>query len=217
MENCLSGHVDAVHGWGGVRRIRLYENLTCAVIFFFQAEDGIRDVAVTGVQTCALPIYAQGRVVQKHEGLHDPVLYEVEIRSLLGLPIGNVKVETFEDTGQIFLKHADRATQLPGVDLSKLTPEQRTVALHKFNAEGCTCGCQYTLAQCRIWDRNCAISKATTEKIVDELLGIRHTSADSPSPVKPAAPATPNGSAKPASSSPAKPSAPEKQPAPEKP
>src|SRR2546422_10509458 len=27
--------------------------------FFFQAEDGIRDVAVTGVQTCALPIWAQ--------------------------------------------------------------------------------------------------------------------------------------------------------------
>src|SRR2546422_5677354 len=26
------------------------------MIFFFQAEDGIRDVAVTGVQTCALPI-----------------------------------------------------------------------------------------------------------------------------------------------------------------
>src|SRR2546429_777873 len=26
-------------------------------VFFFQAEDGIRDVAVTGVQTCALPIY----------------------------------------------------------------------------------------------------------------------------------------------------------------
>src|SRR2546422_4525576 len=28
-----------------------------AVFFFFQAEDGIRDVAVTGVQTCALPIW----------------------------------------------------------------------------------------------------------------------------------------------------------------
>ena len=27
------------------------------MLFFFQAEDGIRDVAVTGVQTCALPIY----------------------------------------------------------------------------------------------------------------------------------------------------------------
>src|SRR5438046_5715228 len=29
-------------------------------IFFFQAEDGIRDWSVTGVQTCALPIYHRG-------------------------------------------------------------------------------------------------------------------------------------------------------------
>src|SRR5437762_11244644 len=28
--------------------------------FFFQAEDGIRDTSVTGVQTCAIPIYLQG-------------------------------------------------------------------------------------------------------------------------------------------------------------
>src|SRR5687768_17744177 len=33
------------------------------VVFFFQAEDGIRDVAVTGVQTCALPIYERRRKV----------------------------------------------------------------------------------------------------------------------------------------------------------
>src|SRR2546429_5776411 len=32
------------------------EKKTTEDIFFFQAEDGIRDVAVTGVQTCALPI-----------------------------------------------------------------------------------------------------------------------------------------------------------------
>src|SRR2546429_5011347 len=31
-----------------------------AYVFFFQAEDGIRDVAVTGVQTCALPISRPG-------------------------------------------------------------------------------------------------------------------------------------------------------------
>src|SRR2546429_6415950 len=30
------------------------------LVFFFQAEDGIRDVAVTGVQTCALPISFRG-------------------------------------------------------------------------------------------------------------------------------------------------------------
>src|SRR2546430_7303283 len=32
------------------------------IIFFFQAEDGIRDLTVTGVQTCALPI--SGRPVK---------------------------------------------------------------------------------------------------------------------------------------------------------
>src|SRR5690606_41175496 len=32
--------------------------------FFFQAEDGIRDFHVTGVQTCALPIYPVGRLLQ---------------------------------------------------------------------------------------------------------------------------------------------------------
>jgi len=113
---------------------------------------------------------AQGRIVQKHEGLRDPALYETEIRALLGLPI-DARVETFEDTGQIFLAHADRASQLPGVDLSRLTPEQRQSALHKFNAEGCTCGCNFTLAQCRIYDRDCAVSKSRTEKIVAEVSG----------------------------------------------
>src|SRR5205807_2578200 len=31
-------------------------NVTLIIFFFFQAEDGIRDYKVTGVQTCALPI-----------------------------------------------------------------------------------------------------------------------------------------------------------------
>ncbi len=126
---------------------------------------------------------SEGRIVQKHEGLRDPVLYETEIRALLGLPIGNVKVETFEDTGQIFLKNAERATELPGVDLSKLTPEQKISALHKFNAETCNCGCTFTLAQCRIYDRNCQISKAATSKIIAALT---HPTGAKPAPAKPA-------------------------------
>src|SRR2546427_6062353 len=32
------------------------------MFFFFQAEDGIRDFTVTGVQTCALPIFRVGRM-----------------------------------------------------------------------------------------------------------------------------------------------------------
>src|SRR5438270_3795901 len=35
----------------------LYDGFCFFFFFFFQAEDGIRDLTVTGVQTCALPIY----------------------------------------------------------------------------------------------------------------------------------------------------------------
>jgi thiol-disulfide isomerase/thioredoxin len=134
---------------------------------------------------------SEGRVVQKHEGLRDPLLYELEIRALLGLPI-NARVETFEDTGEIFLTHADRANELPGVDLSKLTPEQKQAALHRFNAETCTCGCKFTLAQCRIYDRNCATSKSRTEKIV---AAVSRGSMQKAAPAKSAAPpeTTPSG------------------------
>src|SRR2546429_5905255 len=45
--------------WNAPSGLRVAEYGRCTV-FFFQAEDGIRDVAVTGVQTCALPIFDLG-------------------------------------------------------------------------------------------------------------------------------------------------------------
>src|SRR5947209_14434786 len=35
--------------------------MLASIFFFFQAEDGIRDIGVTGVQTCALPILKHRR------------------------------------------------------------------------------------------------------------------------------------------------------------
>jgi cytochrome c biogenesis protein CcmG, thiol:disulfide interchange protein DsbE len=115
-------------------------------------------------------INSEGRVVQKHVGLFNPALYETEVRALLEMPIA-ARVETFEDTGEVFLKHADRASMLPGVNMTKLTAEQRTVALHKLNAESCDCGCKYTLAQCRIYDPACKISTERAAAIVKEAAG----------------------------------------------
>src|SRR5215813_12399536 len=46
--------------------------------FFFQAEDGIRDADVTGVQTCALPIYDERLYKtpkeREEEARRDPIL-----------------------------------------------------------------------------------------------------------------------------------------------
>src|ERR1041384_8608505 len=39
----------------------MYISLCVFCVFFFQAEDGIRDKLVTGVQTCALPICSRSR------------------------------------------------------------------------------------------------------------------------------------------------------------
>src|SRR5205807_3476313 len=40
--------------------------------FFFQAEDGIRDYKVTGVQTCALPIFSIGAFKDRSKALRSP-------------------------------------------------------------------------------------------------------------------------------------------------
>src|SRR3712207_8696644 len=42
--------------WGGFVCVVVLYRYCWFCFFFFQAEDGIRDIGVTGVQTCALPI-----------------------------------------------------------------------------------------------------------------------------------------------------------------
>src|SRR3989441_153695 len=60
------------------------------IFFFFQAEDGIRDKLVTGVQTCALPIWARGRwritmVILRRQRARDSRLgYAYDFVAMLG-------------------------------------------------------------------------------------------------------------------------------------
>src|SRR3712207_8114788 len=53
--------------------------------FFFQAEDGIRDIGVTGVQTCALPISYLANDRAKGIGVREPVGGERAHRHRQGL------------------------------------------------------------------------------------------------------------------------------------
>ncbi len=115
-------------------------------------------------------ISPEGRVVQKHVGLFPIGFYDTEIRALLRLPV-DATIETFQDTGQIFLKNASLATDLPGVDFKGLTDNQKKAALKRLNSEICDCGCRLTLAQCRINDTSCPVSRQLAAKIVKEVLG----------------------------------------------
>ncbi len=112
-------------------------------------------------------IDTQGRVVQKHSGLYPIENYRLEIGSLLGMQT-NARVETFVDNGQIFLKNAANATELPGVSFKGLTPAQKKVALRRMNSENCTCGCNLTLTECRVNDTECPVSGGLAANIVKE-------------------------------------------------
>jgi thiol-disulfide isomerase/thioredoxin len=114
-------------------------------------------------------INKDGGIVQKHVGFYPVSVYDREVRALVGMSV-DVKIETFEDTGQIFIKNAKNATELPGVDLSKLSPAQKQIALRRMNSETCTCGCRLTLAQCRINDTVCPTSRKLANAIVQEIL-----------------------------------------------
>jgi thiol-disulfide isomerase/thioredoxin len=123
----------------------------------------------------------EGRVVQKHIGLISSAVYDTEIKSLLGMPV-SVKVENFDDTGQIFLKNASLATELPGVDMSGLTEAQRKAALKRMNSESCTCGCGLTVAECRINDTSCDVSKDLAARIVADVSGKGKGKTPAPAP-----------------------------------
>jgi thiol-disulfide isomerase/thioredoxin len=125
-------------------------------------------------------IDTQGRVVQKHSGLYPIEAYDLEIRSLLGLPTV-ARVETFVDTGQVFLRNAANATELPGVSFKGLTADQKKRALRRMNSESCTCGCKLTLSQCRVNDTECPVSGELTAKVVKEV-----ASGANPAPTRPA-------------------------------
>lgn len=107
----------------------------------------------------------KGQVMAKDVGVYPAAYYEMQVRALAGLPV-NAHVQTFKDTGQIFLKNAAHATELPGVSFAGLTPAQKKAALRQLNSKTCTCGCQLTLAECRINDTSCPISRKLAMKIV---------------------------------------------------
>jgi thiol-disulfide isomerase/thioredoxin len=113
-------------------------------------------------------IDTQGRVVMKHSGLYSFESYEREIRSLLGMPT-DARVETFVDQGQVFLRNAANATELPGVSFKGLTADQRKRALRRLNTEGCTCGCKMTLSECRVNDTGCPVSTDMAAEVVKQV------------------------------------------------
>lgn len=110
----------------------------------------------------------EGKLAQKHIGLLNAAVTETETRSLAGLAPEIAVVYTDEED-KVRVSNAAQANKIPGIDLSKLTPERRAEALKALNSEHCTCGCGLTLAQCRVDDPDCAVSLPIAQQLVEKL------------------------------------------------
>ena len=112
-----------------------------------------------------------GRVVRTHVGLVSPGILEQETRFLAEID-PNITVDLVENDRHALLVNAAHATEIPGLDLTTLTPAQRVMALQRLNEELCNCGCQLTLAQCRINDSACGFSLPLAEEVVADVASL---------------------------------------------
>src|SRR5581483_8710601 len=69
----------------------------------------------------------------------------------------------------LFAQDWQTMTQLPGVDLSGLTPAQTRAALRMIRNHDCNCGCSMKIAECRTKDPGCSWSKGFANEIVKAL------------------------------------------------
>jgi len=110
----------------------------------------------------------ESRVVQKHVGMLTARTTESETRHLAGLPV-NASIEQFDQTQGLQIVNGAQATTIPGLDLASLSVAKRTDALQKLNAQPCTCGCDLTLARCRVDDPSCSVSLPLARQIVKQI------------------------------------------------
>lgn len=108
------------------------------------------------------------RIVQKHVGLLNATTTEQETRALAGLSI-DATIERVEPEQAVGLVNAAQAKEIPGIDLTRLSPSKRVETLQRLNAEPCTCGCGLTVAKCRIDDPACGVSLPIARRIADEI------------------------------------------------
>ena len=81
----------------------------------------------------------------------------------------NASVEEVEQTQGLKLENGAQLMTIPGVDLAKLPPATRAEALQKLNSQPCTCGCDLTVAKCRVDDPSCGVSLPLARQIVAQL------------------------------------------------
>ena len=126
----------------------------------------------------AFLIGRDGRIYAKHTGAAPLSVFEEEVKALLavqgreeardfrpvnrGVPQEKIELSTPEEIN----------SEVPGVDISKLTADQKTEFEKVLAKQNCTCnGCKYNLLDCRRLDSTCPVSRKMAKEQLAALLG----------------------------------------------
>lgn len=132
---------------------------------------------ILGLPTTFL-IGRDGRIYAKHTGTTDISVFEEEIKTLLaakpGDDLANFKPAIERSDDDIEVKSpeevkAENNPDVPGVNLSTLTPAQIANLKIELNKQQCTCGCNMSVLECRHKDPGCGVSRKLAKEHLDKL------------------------------------------------
>jgi thiol-disulfide isomerase/thioredoxin len=119
---------------------------------------------ILGLPTTFL-IGRDGRIYAKHMGATDISVFEEEVKELLAAKDQD-QVAQFQQVGGVRpaekIELGDPAeidSEVPGVNLSKLSPQQVAMFKKQLDSMKCDCGCNLSVLKCRQTDPACAVSK----------------------------------------------------------
>jgi thiol-disulfide isomerase/thioredoxin len=114
----------------------------------------------------------EGRLAQKHVGMLNASLTDLETQALAGTN-PELQVVDAEDEDKARVASAAQANKIPGVDLAALPADTKAKVLQALNSEHCSCGCGLTVAQCRVDDPTCTVSLPLAQDIVKKIAGAK--------------------------------------------
>jgi thiol-disulfide isomerase/thioredoxin len=139
---------------------------------------------ILGLPTTFL-IGRDGRIYAKHIGATDISVFEEEIKELLAAKIeaevtefkhaGTGRPETKIEVGDPEKVNAEFPqeevnSEVPGVNLAKVSAAQKEQFKKLLAGQPCTCGCKLNLLKCRLDDRSCGVSRKLAREQLDNFL-----------------------------------------------
>jgi thiol-disulfide isomerase/thioredoxin len=130
---------------------------------------------IFGLPTTFL-IGRDGRIYAQHTGATSPAVIEEEVQQLLAMTPTTEKTDFKPGLAagtSTKIELGDPAaidSEIPGLNLTKLTAAQKEALMKALSEQHCPCGCNLTVLKCRQVDRACSVSLRLAKEQMEKVL-----------------------------------------------